>query len=154
MLGIERLFTTPYRPQSDGLLEKYQETMCKNLSMYVNEKHDDWDLYLKAVCYSYNTSMCIESTGYSPFFIMFGREPLEPIDTVLKNNNSYRTEVQETILKLQTVREIAKRNVEERQQKMKTRYDQNIYQRDFQPGELVWIHFPEIVVGGSKKFFS
>ena len=37
LLGIQRLFTAPYRPQTDGLLEKFRHTMCKNLAMYVNE---------------------------------------------------------------------------------------------------------------------
>ena len=41
ILKIERLFTAPYRPQTDGLLEKYHHTMCKNLSMYVNDTYDD-----------------------------------------------------------------------------------------------------------------
>ena len=55
LLGIERLFTSLYRPQTDGLVERMNSTICKNLAMYVNEKHDDWDLYLKDICSSYNT---------------------------------------------------------------------------------------------------
>ena len=47
LMGVERLFTDPYRSQTDGLLEQWNATMCKNLAMYVNEKHDDWDLYIK-----------------------------------------------------------------------------------------------------------
>ena len=153
LLKIERLFTAPYRPQTDGLLEKYHGTMCKNLSMYVNDRHDDWDLLLKGVCYSYNTSVCIDSTQYTPYYLMYGREPSEPIDTVVIPNKVFRKEVGETIAKLQLARTVAKENVTERQKLMKERYDRNIYSRDFKPGDLVWIHFPEIMVGGSRKFF-
>ena len=153
IMGIERLFTSPYRPQTDGLVERLNSTICKNLAMYVNERHDDWDLYLKAICFSYNTSTCIDSTQYSPFFVMYGREPFQPLDTILTRPKTTREEVKETVLKVQKVREIAKENLTQRQRIMKEKYDQNIHPRNFEPGELVWIYFPDIMVGGSRKFF-
>lgn len=153
LLKVERIMTAPYRPQTDGLLEKYHSTMCKNLSMYVNDRHDDWDVLLKGVCYSYNTSVCTESTQYTPYYLMYGRQPSEPIDTIVIPNKTFRKEVGETIAQLQIARSVAKENVTERQKLMKERYDRNIYSRDFKPGDLVWIHFPEIMVGGSRKFF-
>ena len=56
--------------------------------MYVNDRHTDWDLYHKAVCYSYNTSASVDSTQFSPLFIMLGPEPLQPIDTILPHNKN------------------------------------------------------------------
>ena len=153
LLKVERIMTAPYRPQTDGLLEKYHGTMCKNLSMYVNDRHDDWDVLLKGVCYSYNTSVCTESTQYTPYYLMYGRTPLEPIDTIVVPNKAFRKEVGETIAQLQIARSVAKENVTERQKLMKERYDRNLCIRDFKPGDLVWIHFPEVMVGGSRKFF-
>ena len=153
LLKIERLFTAPYRPQTDGLLEKYHHTMCKNLSMYVNDRHDDWDLLLKGVCYSYNTTACVDSTQFSPFYLMFGREPLHPIDTILPSSKTFRAEVQETLGRLQFAREAARNNIIARQEMMKTKYDQNINEKSFSTGDLVWIHFPEVMVGGSRKFY-
>ena len=153
VLGVERLLTTPYRPQTDGLLEKFNDTITKNLAMYVNENHNDWDKYVRAIVYSYNTSVCTNSTQYSPYFLMFGHEPLGPLETVLPIHESMKEEVKETILKLQKVREIAKKNLDERRQKMKEIYDKTSNPVSFKPGQLVWIYFPEIKVGGSKKFF-
>ena len=153
ILKIERLFTAPYRPQTDGLLEKYHHTMCKNLSMYVNDRHDDWDLLLRGVCYSYNTTTCVDSTQFSPYYLMFGREPLHPIDTILPPNKTFRNEVGETIAKVQFAREKARDNISERQQLMKKRYDKTTNKKSFSIGDLVWIHFPEVMVGGSRKFF-
>ena len=83
LLGILRIYTSPYHPQTDGLLEKFHSTLAKNLSMYVTREHTEWDLYVKGVCYGYNTSICIDSTQYSPFYLMFGREPYSPLDTIL-----------------------------------------------------------------------
>ena len=153
VMGIERLFTTPYHPQTDGMLEKFNETLCKNLAMYVNEQHDDWDTYVRAIVYSYNTSVCVDSTQYSPYFLMFGHEPFGPLETVLPNLQDLRQEVKETVLKLHKVREVAKQNLEERKKKMKENYDKTANPVPFEPGQLVWIYFPEVKVGGSKKFF-
>ena len=82
-MDIERIYTSPYHPQTDGLLEKFHSTLGKNLSMYVTRDHQNWDLYTRAACYGYNTSVCIDSTQYSPFYLMFGRETFSPLDTVL-----------------------------------------------------------------------
>ena len=83
----------------------------------------------------------------------FRREPAEPIDTIVIPNKTFRKETGETIAQLQIARTVAKENVTERQKLMKERYDRNIYSRDFKPGDLVWVHFPEVMVGGSRKFF-
>ena len=154
MFNIHRITTTAYRPQTDGLIEKYHSTMMKNLSMYVNDGHTDWDLFLKGVCYSYNTSTCIDSTQFSPFYLMFGREPLDPLDTVLPQSKDVKEGLGETILKLQAARTIARNNVAERQDKMKERYDKSAFPRDFKTGDRVWIYFPQVLVGGTRKFFK
>ena len=44
-------------------------------------------------------------------------------------------------------------NLEESQKIMKERYYQNIHPQYFEPGELVWIYFPDVMVSGSRKFF-
>ena len=67
LLNIERIYTSPYHPQTDELLEKFHSTLGKNFSMYVTREHQNWDLYTRAACYGYNTSVFIDSTQYSPF---------------------------------------------------------------------------------------
>ena len=80
--------------------------------------------------------------------------PLHPIDTVILPNLAPENDtIRETILKLQESREVARQNIIESQEKMKERYDKTANPISFEPGDLVWIYFPKIVVGGSKKFF-
>ncbi|KZR99859.1 Uncharacterized protein APZ42_004115 [Daphnia magna] len=55
------------------------------LSMYVNSLHNDWDEFIDFVTFAYNTSRQ-ESTGFSPFFLLYGREAVLPIDVALENN--------------------------------------------------------------------
>ncbi|XP_077528333.1 uncharacterized protein LOC144139991 [Haemaphysalis longicornis] len=51
------------------------------LSMYVSSDHDDWDLVLPYVTYAYNTAIQA-TTGFSPFYLLYGREPSCTLDTV------------------------------------------------------------------------
>ena len=153
LLGIERIYTSPYHPQTDGLLEKFHSTLAKNLSMYVTREHTEWDLYVKGVCYGYNTSICIDSTQYSPFYLMFGREPYSPLDTILPVHKDLPSSIKEYALQAAYAREVAVANVTETQEKIKKRYDQTSHDVPLEPGELVWIFFPEINVGGSPKLF-
>jgi transposase InsO family protein len=85
LLKVKRVMTSSFHPQANGLIERFHHTLSQNLALYVNDRHDDWDDYLSAVCYAYNTAVNLDSTCYSPFFLMFGREPFSPLDTVLPN---------------------------------------------------------------------
>ena len=41
LLGIEKTRTTPYHPQSDGLVDRFNRTLQQMLSTFVNEERDD-----------------------------------------------------------------------------------------------------------------
>ena len=153
LLNIERIYTSPYHPQTDGLLEKFHSTLGKNLSMYVTRDHQNWDLYTRAACYGYNTSVCIDSTQYSPFYLMFGREPFSPLDTVLPTITNLPRTVREYALQIAHARKTAKQNILISQDRIKERYDKSSNGVPFESGDLVWIFFPEINVGGSPKPF-
>jgi len=84
-LETNHLITTAYHPQCNGLAERYNHTFADMISMYVNSLHNDWDRYVDFVTFAYNTSRQ-ESTGVSPFFLLYGREAVLPIDVALGNN--------------------------------------------------------------------
>ncbi|KZS10102.1 Uncharacterized protein APZ42_025511 [Daphnia magna] len=81
-LGTTQKTTSSYHPQANGLVERMNHTMVAMLSMYVSADHRDWDEALPYVCFAYNTARQ-ESTGYSPFILLYGREPMFPIDLEL-----------------------------------------------------------------------
>ena len=56
-LGTEKTHTTPYRPQSDGLVERYNATLQRTFSMLVNENRNDWDDHLPYVLMAYRASV-------------------------------------------------------------------------------------------------
>ena len=71
--------TTPYHPQSDGLVEQFNRTLLNMLSIFCKDNETTWDLQLPYVMMAYRTSVQ-ESTGATPFSLMFGREAKLPVD--------------------------------------------------------------------------
>ena len=63
--------TTPYHPESDGMVERFNRTLPMMLAMFAGENRDDWDDLLPAVVMAYRSSVH-ESTGFSPYRLMFG----------------------------------------------------------------------------------
>lgn len=74
--------TTAYHPQTNGFTERFNGTLGDMLSVYVSSDHDDWDLVLPDVTYSYNTAIQT-TTGFSPLYLAYRREPSCILGTVL-----------------------------------------------------------------------
>ena len=62
LLEIDKTWTVPYRPQSDGLVERFNRTVQQMLAMFINQHRDDWDDHLPYVMMAYRASVQ-ESTG-------------------------------------------------------------------------------------------
>jgi len=73
LLQIEKTRTTPYHPQSDGLVERFNRTLLDMLSTCAKNHPFEWEDHIRKVCMAYNTSMQA-SIGYTPFYLMLGRQ--------------------------------------------------------------------------------
>ena len=73
MLGCTKTRTAPSHPESDGMIERYNHTCLMMLSMFVNDRRDNWHKLLPFVMHAYRTSVH-ESTGYCPFQLMMAEE--------------------------------------------------------------------------------
>ncbi len=70
LTGMKKIFTTAYHPQTNGMVERFNKTLCRDLSAYVTLEVD-WDLYVSLACFRYNTSVNA-ATKVSPYKAMFG----------------------------------------------------------------------------------
>lgn len=98
------------------------------LSSYVVERPEDWDRFLPCVTFAYNTSRH-ESTGHSPYMLIFGRkaklliEPLQPNDLTQETeaNQDFADNLKQTLHKM---RVLAKSAVEKAQIRQQNGYNQ------------------------------
>ncbi|GFO40701.1 Pol polyprotein [Plakobranchus ocellatus] len=81
LLGISQETSTPYHPQSNGMIERFNGSLKQMLRKLVEGKPATWDSFLPAVLFAYR-DVQNASTGYSPFGLMYGRQVRGPTDII------------------------------------------------------------------------
>ena len=83
LLTIRRLTTSPYHPMCNGLVERFNGTLKKILKRLCSEKPTQWPRYLNALLFAYR-EVPQESTGFSPFELLYGRTVRGPMSILRK----------------------------------------------------------------------
>ena len=91
IMKIKKLTTTAYRPQCNGHIEQFNETLVTVLTMYFNKAQDRWDDYLTSILFAYRTSTT-DPTGETPFMLFYGLAPQAPDVTLLPPSKVPRSE--------------------------------------------------------------
>lgn len=81
LTGVNHMVSTAYHPQTNGLDERLNQTLQRALLKIVEENENQWNKFLDSVLFAYRTSRQ-SSTKYSPFYLMYGREPRLPIGLI------------------------------------------------------------------------
>ena len=71
--------TTRYHPQCDGLIEWFNQTLLSMLATSAKDNPLNWKQYIQPVYFAYNTNIHT-STGFTPFYLMYGWEACLPVD--------------------------------------------------------------------------
>ncbi|XP_028253710.1 uncharacterized protein LOC114429061 [Parambassis ranga] len=141
LLGVKGIKTTPYHPQTDGLVERYNQTLKNMLRKFVSSTGGDWDQWLPYLLFAYR-EVPQASTGFSPFELLYGRQVRGPLDllrdywespaSTRENVVSYVVKMRE---RLEGMSALAQETMKVAQQNQKKWYDQKARERGFEPGQ-------------------
>lgn len=139
VFGINKSRTTAYHPQGDGMVERLNRSLLQMLRAYVDTK-EDWEKYLPLTLYAYRTAVH-SSTGYSPFQLMYGREPKFSAfsEPVAFDPTSYQAHLQ---AKLAELHDFVHINLSEASSHQKSKFDKHSKERSFVCGDPVWVSIP------------
>ena len=79
ILGMKKLWTIPYHPLTNGLVERLHQTIVRMIRKLGEDKKANWPGHLAEIVYTYNATPSAV-TGYSPHYLMFGQRPRLPVD--------------------------------------------------------------------------
>jgi hypothetical protein len=153
------MHSSAYNPQGNGTIERLHKTMNQGLSHYVNSTGTDWDNLIPFYMMAYRGTPH-GTHGFSPFYLLHGREMILPTSQGLKAKLT--AEVRETenvhrLEKLKSTLQSAYKTVRKNNCKShdtnKRYYDQRAKERQFGPGEIVYLFNPARKPGQSSKCF-
>ena len=144
--GAHKTRTTPYHPESDGMVEHFNRTLLMMLAMFAGKNRDDWDDLLPAVMMAYRSSVH-KSTGFSPYRLMFGEEctlpmdiglPRDQLDTSESITSPYALWVRDA---LEEAYDQVRQHSGQAVQRQKRLYDRRAVKRDFAVGDWVMRYY-------------
>ena len=138
MTGTRLAFSTAYHPHTQGVVERMNFIVSQTIRCLLHDRGNpkDWEKTLPTVELVIN-SLPNQSTGFSPFYLNYGYEPVTPIQ-LIRGNEEVRTEsigsfVRRITSDWKSARENLKRSVD-LQAKY---YDKKHRNVEFTEGELV-----------------
>ena len=148
LMRVKAIRTSPYHPQTDGLVERFNQTLKAMLRKTATSEGKDWDTLIPYVLFAYR-EVPQASTGFSPFELLYGRSVRGPLDVVREtweattkrdpNVVSYVLAMRE---KLDKMTELVQENLSRAQSYQKTWYDRTARVREFGVGDRVVVLLP------------
>jgi transposase InsO family protein len=144
LAGIAKSRTTPYHPMGNGQCERFNQTLISMLGTLQDDQKSDWKSYVPSLVHAYNVTPHT-STGYSPYYLMFGRQPKLAVDALLglsNNEENYRTKheyVRKLHDRLSNAYKKAKATADQAAASDKKYYDMKAHASYLKPGDLVLV---------------
>ena len=142
---VEKVHTTPYHPMTNGQCERFNSTLCNMLGTLSEKDKLDWKAHLCSMTHAYNCTQH-PSTTYSPYFLMFGRQPRLPVDfemglpvDILGDKCSKTRYVQKLKQRLNFAFKKAKEMSQKQAQKYKSSYDRKVKGSQLRENDIVLV---------------
>ncbi len=148
LLRVKQLRTTVYHPQTDGLVERFNQTLKQMLRRVAAEDKRDWDLMLPYVLFGIR-EVPQASTGFTPFELLFGRQPRGLLDVAKEAweqqpaaHRSVVEHVKQMREKIDRVMPLVREHLSKAQQAQQRHYNRPAQPREFQAGDRVMVLVP------------
>jgi hypothetical protein len=156
ILEVRTTRITSFHPMSNGVVERWHRSRHTGLSHYVNAANTNWDTLVPFFLMAYRATPNTV-TGYSPFFLLHGREMETPNNDNLKarvatDNPDPNRRLENLKEKLKTAYKLAAKANQRTQQANKRLYDHKAKEHHFDIGDMVYLYNPTVKPGLTRKF--
>lgn len=144
LTNVKKTRSSPYHPLGNSQVERFNKTLMNMLGTLPQDKKRNWKKYVPSMVHAYNCSRN-DSTGVSPFYLMFGRQARLPIDLAMgvspdqhsfEDHRAYVKDMQE---RLEYAYHRASQEAKKLRKRSKTRYDAKVCESTLAKGDRVLV---------------
>ena len=129
LYNIRKSRTTAYYPEGNGQCERFNRALHDLLRTLSPSQKKRWPEHLQELVFAYNCTIH-STTGFTPFFLMHGRHPRLPIDSLLSLDSDMESGDIQTD-RLKEAYELASRRLEEQAEEREKRIKVNVREHCF-----------------------
>src|SRR5260370_31646500 len=143
-LSLQVLLSTLHHPQHNGQTECQNQTLEIALHAYVTGSKVNWAKWLPALAFAYNSTLQ-SSTGYSPFFLLYGYEPRSPASFTTKDpcrvpRPLYNWSTQDFVQELEVHRALARDSLAKPMSQQAQAHDSHHRLEEFTVGDKILVN--------------
>ena len=154
LYGVQKLRTLPYHAQTNGQVKRMNQMIIHMIGKLEEDKKACWSEHLPELLLAYNAT-CSTVTGYSPYYLLFGRRPRIPVDYLFPTLRDWPHQTKMEVLvvamqkRLKEAFAVARHLTSEEVAKQCRYYDHKAGAVALQPGDVVMVHTDDFV--GKRK---
>ena len=144
LYGVQKLRTLPYHAQTNGQVERMNQTIIRMIGKLEQDKKARWSEHLPEMLAAYKGT-CSAVTGYSPYFLLFGRKSRMPVDclfpTLRDSPHQAKMEVSVAAMqkRLKEAFAVARHLTSQEAARQRRYYDRKAGAVALQPGDVVMV---------------
>ena len=145
LYGVQKLRTLPYHAQTNGQVEHMNQMIICMIGKLEEDRKACWSEHLPELLLAYNAT-CSAVTGYSPYYLLFGRRPRIPVDYLFPTlcDSPHQTKMEVSVVAMQKrLKEaftVARHLTSEEVARQCRYYDRKAGAVALQPGDVVMVH--------------
>ena len=145
LYGVQKLRTLPYHAQTNGQVERMNQTILRMIGKLEKDKKARWSEHLPEMLSAYNGT-CSAVTGYSPYFLLFGRKSRMPVDCLFPtlHDSPHQAKMEVSVVAMQKrLKEaftVARHLTSQEAARQRHYYDRKAGAVALQPGDIVMVH--------------